>query len=71
MKKQIMFTTILLAIVLAFTSCNKNRTCTCIVGEETYMSEMVYVSKEKAENYCAHQESQYQERDGQASCTLD
>ena len=58
-------------MTLVFSACNKNRTCTCVVGEETYISEMVYVTKSKAEDYCAYQESLYQERDGLASCTLD
>jgi len=70
MRKQL-FCIIVFAIIIALTACNKNRTCTCIVGDETYISEMIHVTKAKAEDYCAHQESQYQERDGQASCILD
>lgn len=70
MRKQV-YCIIVFAIIIALTACNKNRTCTCTVGEETHVSEMICVTKEKAEEYCAYQESQYQERDGQARCTLD
>jgi len=70
MRKQLICI-IVFAIIVALSACNKNRTCTCIVGDETYISEMIHVTKSKAEDYCANQESQYQERDNKASCTLD
>ncbi len=70
MRKQL-FCIIVFAITLTLTACNKNRTCTCVVGDETYISEMVHVTKAKAEDYCTHQESLYQERDGRATCRLD
>ncbi len=70
MRKQL-FCILLFALALALTACNKNRTCTCIADNETHISEMIYVTKAKAEDYCANQESQYQQRDVRATCTLD
>lgn len=68
--KKLVFAMLALGVIVGFTSCKKNYTCTCTVAGGSIAIEYEKVKKADAEDACSSAETTYKVADPGASCSL-
>lgn len=59
-------------VLMALSSCRKDRTCTCTDSNGTTLGTATYINvkKSEAKTFCSANQTQYQATDPGASCTV-